>query len=508
MATFRNPVLDGGPNAGHGDPFVLQDAGRYVLVHTGGTAVPAYESSDLVHWQRRGDALRAAAPPHGAQVDLWAPEVLRDGDRLFMYVAATRLRPDGRGVDAARRIWLARATDPLGPFAWDPQPLVTDPWSIDAHPHRGSDGRLWLYYTTRTKTTRGPGGRPGSGNVVDRLVAVDRVEGRPSTVVVPTARWEANAEGTAYWTEAPWVLERRGGQYQMYSGSLYSEPGYSIGGALAPAPGGRWVKDAANPTFRGTTRIQGPGHNCVVRARDGVTPYAVYHGRLGARPGRKVHIDRLWWVGDRPLIAGGRPPTHPTHAPQPVPPAAAFDRDVATWRVVVWVRGGRLTVANAPVALHDAQLRQVDVHRGLHETTVRVDGVLVERRSAAGDGAPALAPADAIVSSAVTSCLQDDAMVTLAEGATRTWPWGGRRPLEVALAVRGQAELRAGSSRRTARAPRDEARLAVLLSPTGADVIEVRAGRGGAVVSDVVAVCRDESEAQDIAAACDRWSAA
>ena len=104
--------------------------------------------------------------------------------------------------------------------------------------------------------------------------------------------------------------------------------------------------------------------------------------------------------------------------------------------------------------------------------------------------------------------LQDDAMVTLAEGATRTWPWGGRRPLEVALAVRGQAELRAGSSRRTARAPRDEARLAVLLSPTGADVIEVRAGRGGAVVSDVVAVCRDESEAQDIAAACDRWSAA
>lgn len=507
MATFRNPVLDGGPNAGHGDPFVLQDAGRYVLVHTGGTAVPAYESSDLVHWQRRGNALRAAAPPHDAQVDLWAPELLRDGDRLFMYVAATRRGRDGRGVERARRIWLARASDPLGPFAWDRQPLVSDAWSIDAHPHRGADGRLWLYYTTRDRTTRGPGGRPGSGNVVDRLVAADRVAGDPSSVVVPTARWEANAEGSAYWTEAPWVLERRG-LYQMYSGSLYSEPGYSIGGARAAGPHGPWVKDAANPTFRGTARIQGPGHNCVVRAPDGVTPYAVYHGRLGARPGRKVHIDRLWWVGGRPLIAGGQPPTHPSDGPQPVPPVAAFDRDVATWRALVWIRGGRLTVDGAPVALPDAELRRVEVHRGLHETTVRVDGVLVEQRAAAGDAAPTFAPPDAIVSSAVTSCLQDDTEVTLGAGETRSWRWGGRRPLEVALAVRGQAELRAGSFRRTARAPRHEARLVMLLAPTGADVVEVRAGRDGAVVSDLVAVCRDEREAQDIAVACERWSGA
>jgi hypothetical protein len=99
-------------------------------------------------------------------------------------------------------------------------------------------------------------------------------------------------------------------------------------------------------------------------------------------------------------------------------------------------------------------------------------------------------------------------LVTLREGETRTWPWGGRRPLEVALAVRGRAEVHAGSARRTAGAPRDAARLAVLLSPSGADAIEVRGGRGGAVISNLVAICRDETEAPDIAAACDRWSAA
>jgi hypothetical protein len=30
-ADVRNPVLDAGPTAGHGDPFVLQDAGCYAL---------------------------------------------------------------------------------------------------------------------------------------------------------------------------------------------------------------------------------------------------------------------------------------------------------------------------------------------------------------------------------------------------------------------------------------------------------------------------------------------
>jgi hypothetical protein len=93
-SVFTNPVIGGERGEDHGDPFVLRRGGEYFL----------------------------------------------------LYVSATTMGADGEGVEADRHQGIARAHDPLGPFTWDPQPLVRDAWSIDGHPFGG-----WLFTCGRTR---------------------------------------------------------------------------------------------------------------------------------------------------------------------------------------------------------------------------------------------------------------------------------------------------------------------------------------------------------------------
>jgi GH43 family beta-xylosidase len=396
---FTNPVITDERGEDHGDPFVLRHGGEYFLYHTtddGDRGISVHRSRDLVHWEFAGIALE---PGGWAQTDIWAPEVVESGGELLMYVSATTIGPDGEGVEADRRQGLARARHPLGPFTWDREPLVRDAWSIDGHPFRG-----WLFYNVRPDHTR-------SGNVVDRLLAPDRLAGDPAPVVFPSQPWESDAAGERYWNEGAWVMERRGRLHQMYSGGFYREATYGIGTAWAEDPRGPWTKDPANPIFRSGERITGPGHHCVVLAPDGVTPYAVYHAYDGGRPGRKVHIDRLYWCGDRPAIGAGRP----TEGPQPLPPQPVYDPAVPYFHEQGGIR---------------------------------------------------------------TSHLDDDAVHAL----PHAWHWGGSGPVEVSLAVRGQARLGDASVRS------DGGRYALLRTMLdGADEIRVD---GDGQVTDLVATAR------------------
>src|SRR5919202_6456612 len=165
-----------------------------------------------------------------------------------MYISATRQRAEGEmvpwqrgeGAEQGRRLGLARATSPLGPFVWDDEPLV-DRWSIDGHPFRDDDGTMWLFYNVRTEDEPGWNGLPGTGTVCDRLREPDRLAGRSSIVTFPSQRWEGNAAGDWFWNEAPYVLKRRGSYFQMYSGGFFEEDTYAIGCAVARQVDGPWV---------------------------------------------------------------------------------------------------------------------------------------------------------------------------------------------------------------------------------------------------------------------------
>jgi len=328
-ATFVNPVINGAVGDDHGDPFIIKYLDSFFLYHTGDTAgrrgVSVHRSQDLVHWEFQGYALEAAESGW-AWSDLWAPEVVYERGTFYMYFSASR------GDESGRRLGVARARDPLGPFSVDDEPLL-DQWSIDGHPFRDDDGSMWLFYNVHTDDWPGYDGPRGTGNVCDRLLAMDRLAGRPAIVTFPSQRWEGNREGKWYWNEGPNVLKRRGWYHQMYSGGSFHEDAYSVGSARARHPAGPWQKLEANPILSSSERLRGPGHHSFVCGPDASTRYAVYHARVAGDAGRKVALDRQTWRGDGPCIAG------PTDGPQPLPFHAVQREEVPHWRAELWARG-------------------------------------------------------------------------------------------------------------------------------------------------------------------------
>ncbi|MBD0330698.1 MAG: family 43 glycosylhydrolase, partial [Thermoleophilia bacterium] len=427
--TFRNPVIAGAPGEDHGDPFVIKYLDEFFLYHSGETAgrrgISVYRSRDLVAWEFAGFALEPAESGW-AWSDLWAPEVVYERGVFYMYVSATRRRADdgeptiwqqGEGDDARRRLGVARATSPLGPFVLDGRPLL-DAWAIDGHPFRDDDGTMWLFYNARTVDLGLDDVLPGTGTVCDRLLAPDRLAGEPVAVTLPSERWEGVPTEDWYWNEAPYVLKRRGRYHQLFSGGAFADESYATGVADARSLRGPWRKDARNPVLRSSERIVGPGHVSFVFGPDAATRYAVYHGYVDGDPGRKVLLDRLFWDGEGPGIAG------PTDGEQPVPPQPFFDSAIPHWRAEAWVRGSWLTVAGIRLELDPPGVwHQIEVVQLDGRSAVRVGGVL--RASRPGDQPAGLLATDGEVAcQTLTSCLHDEAVHDLPAGSSYAWRWG------------------------------------------------------------------------------------
>jgi GH43 family beta-xylosidase len=494
--TFRNPIVRGAPGEDHGDPFIVRYLDAYFLYHTGDTSgrrgVSVHRSENLVDWEFQGYALEAS-DDGWAWSDLWAPEVVYERGTFYMYVSATGRRSGGRARrwqtgesdDAARRLGVARATSPLGPFTWDPEPLV-DTWSIDGHPFRDDDGTLWLFYNARNEHTAYEDGTPGTGIVCDRLVAPGEVAGRPRAAVSPSQRWEGNREGDFFWNEAPYVLKRRGVYHLMYSGGYFNDDTYAIGLARAASPTGPWQKLADNPLLRGSDAIRGPGHHSFVFGPDAATRYAVYHGYVPDDAGRKVNLDRMHWVGDRPFVAG------PTDGDQPVPPSPVYDEAVPHWVAETWARGAWVEVRGHRFELAPADVwHQVEVAQVDSRFTVSIGGVRRASQPAGGDHQGPEFRADRDLGpTTLSSCGADASMHALPATSTYAWRWGGDGPFELSLAVRGDVTIWVDGDGYPARGAGDAFRLVDLVSLHGAATITVEAGADGATIADVAGYAR------------------
>jgi beta-xylosidase len=267
---YRNPILaDGSP----ADPHVLRVDGLYYLYPTThGRGYDAWVSKDLVHWEPKG---RVFDNRRGA----WAPDVFhhRRGDGKF-YLYYTDDDPD---VDDGKRIGVAVADGPLGPFV-DKRPLVKG--SIDAHLFQDDDGRLYLYYV-----------KIDGGFEIKVQPMADPLtpQGEPTTLITPTEPWE-RASGEV--TEGPFILKRERVYYLMYSGSGADSPHYAIGYATSDSPLGPFTKYAKNPIVKQREGLYGPGHHCVVEGPDAKL-WMVYHQKWngGVNWGRFLALDPLWF---------------------------------------------------------------------------------------------------------------------------------------------------------------------------------------------------------------------
>jgi len=147
-------ALDGAPGM-HDPSTVIQVDGKFYVYATG-NGLPAFVSDDGWTWRRSGSVMQAVPGGRpGPDViarggnNSWAPDVIRVGDRYFLYYAAPGTQPK-----AAIGLLIGKTLDPSSPdYKWeDGGPVVwsdgvEDSNAIDPGVLRDpTNGTLWLTY--------------------------------------------------------------------------------------------------------------------------------------------------------------------------------------------------------------------------------------------------------------------------------------------------------------------------------------------------------------------------
>jgi GH43 family beta-xylosidase len=417
------------------DPFVLAVDGAYFLYHTGhGVGVPVYRSHDLVSWSNLGLALAPNPDIPWAACDFWAPEVsFRDG-RFFMYVAVASRLADGTPDDESRRLAVAHADSPVGPFELSAQPLIEDEWAIDPHPFQDDDGSWWLFYNVRSSGTRYTDGTVGCANAVTKLLAPDKVSDERRVILKPTERWEGNAEGSWYWNEGAFVVRRGKKLLQTYSGGWFADHTYAIGTATAEHPNGRWYKNPENPLFVSSDRVVGPGHNCVITGPDGFTSFLVYHAHVNGQAHRSAFMTEIHWVGDGFVISGQSPA---------LPARGGYHREIPFWRIDATLLPGSYRLSARPSDI--ARATRLQIRSTLQGISGELDGrpLRVSLRSV-DECLDVIGERSSYVR--VRSGLDEATEFNLATGEEMVIPWATDVATTVNVVLTGQARLRFGES--------------------------------------------------------------
>jgi GH43 family beta-xylosidase len=298
------------------DPFVLKFAGEYFAYCTGfwrdGRCFGVMRSRDLVRWEELAGALE---PLPGGHPCYWAPEVSYRGGKFLMYYSV--------GNETLMHVRVAVASGPAGPFVDSGRRLTNEEFAIDPHVFTDRDGARYLFYATDFLDHT----HVGTGTVVDRMTDDFTLGGRPRPVTRARYDWQVydparREKGGVRWhtVEGPFVLERKGRYYEMFSGGNWQNVSYGVSYATSDRVlrDDEWEQHADGekvlPVLRTIPeKVVGPGHNSVVRAPDNRQLFCVYH--RWAEQGRVLAIDRMEFVGDALKVLG------PTTTPQPAPDA-------------------------------------------------------------------------------------------------------------------------------------------------------------------------------------------
>jgi len=285
---YANPVLDDGC----ADPGVVYDGKQYVMACTSGNATNAFAlraSTDLVHWQWKGDIFPSASKPTWAKSDYWAPEIHRVGSTFVAYYTA-------RHNDGVLSVGAATAPSALGPYTDIGHPLLHDAnmGLIDANHYEDPQGKHYLIWKEDGNAVGKPTPIHGQELAPDGLSLV----GTRKTLITNDLGWEGNL------VEGPWLIDHGGKYFLFYSANSYASANYAIGVARADAPLGPYTK-ASQPILRSAGHWAGPGHGSVITTPKGET-WHVYHswiaGQIGGGPGRVPLIDRVFWDGGWPTM--------------------------------------------------------------------------------------------------------------------------------------------------------------------------------------------------------------
>lgn len=286
--TFTNPIVASGA-----DPWVLRWQEQYYFCQAHFGSVWVSKSARLVDLGH-GRRTRVWAPPPGTAYseELWAPELHRLRGKWFIYVAADD------GNNAHHRMYALEGTsaDPQDPFVFRGKVAApTDRWAIDGTVLQAGE-RLYFIWS----------GWEGTENVAQNLYIAPMsdpltISGERVCISRPDYDWER--QGQPWVNEGPEVLWHSNQLFLIYSASGSWGDDYCLG-QLAWTGGEMlkpqsWVK-AAQPVFRRTETVFGPGHGSFIQSRDGHSDWIVYHvaKRRGSGWNRRVQLQSFSWKTD------------------------------------------------------------------------------------------------------------------------------------------------------------------------------------------------------------------
>jgi arabinan endo-1,5-alpha-L-arabinosidase len=322
VGSYANPVIDGD----FPDPAILKAPdGLYYAYATqgGGHNLQAARSRNLVQWERLGDVLPSKPVWASRTQDFWAPHVLEDQGRYYLYYSA---KPDAALADESRGLCLAVATAdrPEGPFTDIGRPLGCGPGFVNIDPMAYDDpatGKRLLYWGS------------GFGPIKVRELGSDRISFKPGTVPIDLIHPVKSDDPAEYQRliEGAWVVRRQGWYYLFYSGDNCCGPKAHYAAMVARSRSATGpFKTLAAATGAGSSVIleQGgfwvaPGHNAVVedgRGRHWIVYHAVDKRRPRSKPADEVNtrrvmlIDPIVWREGWPRVDAG-----PSSSVRPAP---------------------------------------------------------------------------------------------------------------------------------------------------------------------------------------------
>jgi xylan 1,4-beta-xylosidase len=312
-ATYTNPVMAGD----YPDPSVIRVGQDYwAMVTTGGWAphFSILQSRDLINWRVAGAVFQK--PPAWAKDDFWAPELIEDKGRYFVFYTARR--DDGPKKRGTLCVAVATALAPAGPYT-DRGPLVCqiserkNVGSIDAFFVRDEAGEPFLIWKAD--------GNDAEPDVPTSIFAqrlsedFSKLLGKRKEILRNTAAWEKHV------TEGSYILRRGEWFYHFYSGNACCGRAceYALGVARSRKLLGPWEKNPANPILAANEMWQCPGHGDIVSTPGGrdFLLYHAYRKRADAFSiGREALLDEVKWNEQGwPTINDGRGPSRTAPLP-------------------------------------------------------------------------------------------------------------------------------------------------------------------------------------------------
>ena len=204
-------------NKSQADPYVIEHNGVYYMYATHGEGVQLYVSNNFLDWEYKGLCFEKEG-----NKGFWAPCVIENNGTFYMYVSYMPI--DSLDVHT-QHIVVATSNTPTGPFIYSNDLL--EPFSIDPHVVKSGDD-YYIFYSINDYVAT----RAGTLIVVDKLIDMKKVEGKPAIAVRATLDEEIFQKDRfkvgQHWhtLEGAFYFRKDDYHYLMYSGNCYQNENY------------------------------------------------------------------------------------------------------------------------------------------------------------------------------------------------------------------------------------------------------------------------------------------